>query len=166
MRTFALCIVGTLLAFFSNQAFSGEEANIDKIEQIAAQSSCAHTHWKDRGLARPAYFKGIALVFAKSICQPNRPDVKLVSAAMSPPTSHSERIDVLTWYDGIFSGLGMSNATAGADTLRHVYTLLLGLGMRRIERRILRGSRQIGEFQLCRHGRSWLVPNIVGRTQI
>jgi hypothetical protein len=38
--------------------------------------------------------------------------------------------DALAWYDDIFAVAGMSNDTDGADTLRHLFVLLTGLGMR------------------------------------
>jgi hypothetical protein len=49
-----------------------------------------------------------------------------VAAAKTADTEH----DALAWYDQIFTDLGMDNASDGADTLRHAYTLLIGLGMR------------------------------------
>ena len=50
-----------------------------------------------------------------------------------PPT------DALSWYQGRFQALNMSNDTAGADTLRHLFVLLIGLGMRESSGRYCEG---------------------------
>jgi len=93
---------------------------------LAAGSACADYYWEDRGDAPLAYTRGMALVFAGAYCHLDRSDVALVATAKTADTEH----DALAWYDEIFSTLGMDNSIAGADTLRHAYTLLLGLGMR------------------------------------
>ena len=131
MKIGSLCIfTGLLLAATFGLARAQQQTTIERISQIAANSSCAATDWKNRGRAPKAYMRGLAIVFARAICQPNRNDVKIVSAARGEPNSNAKKTDALTWYDGVFSDLGMSNATAGVDTLRHAYTLLAGLGMR------------------------------------
>jgi hypothetical protein len=38
--------------------------------------------------------------------------------------------DALAWYAGVFADRGMNNSENGLDTLRHLYVLLMGLGMR------------------------------------
>lgn len=103
---------------------------VEQISAIAAGSSCAQINWPQRGLAPKAYMRGMALVFARAVCQADRPDVKVVSAARAMPGPETEKTDALTWYEAKFAALGMSNATAGVDTLRHAYTLMIGLGMR------------------------------------
>ncbi len=97
-----------------------------EVMAIAAESSCADYFWEDRGDAPLAYMKGMALVFAGAVCHSDRSDVLLVSAAKTDDLEH----DALAWYDEIFTSLDMNNDSAGLDTLRHAYTLLLGLGMR------------------------------------
>jgi hypothetical protein len=75
--------------------------------------------------------RGMALVFARAVCQQaDRADVRVVSAARATPGPETNKTDALTWYEPQFAALGMSNATDGVDTLRHAYTLLIGLGMR------------------------------------
>lgn len=100
--------------------------SVDAIKNIAATSACAKYSWKDRGLAPKGYVKGVALTFAKAVCNPSRSDVVLASKARTTDDVH----DALSWYNSNFSALGLSNGTAGVATLRHLYTLLLGLGMR------------------------------------
>jgi hypothetical protein len=52
-----------------------------------------------------------------------------VAAEMAKAKTSSET-DVLSYYAGTFRDAGMDNSKAGADTLRHLWALLLGLGMR------------------------------------
>jgi hypothetical protein len=103
---------------------------IEQISTIAANSACARINWPGRGPAPKAYMRGMALVFARATCQADRADVRVVSAARATPGPVTNKTDALTWYDTQYAALGMSNATAGVDTLRHAYTLLIGLGMR------------------------------------
>jgi hypothetical protein len=102
----------------------------EQIATIATNSSCAQVFWKNRGLAPKAYMRGMALVFARAVCQSGRADVQVVSSARAVPGPETNKTDALTWYEAQFAALGMSNATDGVDTLRHSYTLLIGLGMR------------------------------------
>jgi hypothetical protein len=116
-------------AVTSNDAAEGGltgPALVDAITKLASSSSCAAYSWKNRGKAPPGYTKGVALVFARAVCNPTRSDVTVVAKAKTADTQK----DALAWYDAIFTGLGMSNEVAGLDTLRHTYVLLLGLGMR------------------------------------
>lgn len=101
-------------------------ASVDAIKTIASGSACYRYSWKDRGQAPKGYVKGLALVYARAVCQASsRTDVALVSKAATTDDAK----DALSWFRSNFTALGMSN-TGGLDTLRHVYTLLLGLGMR------------------------------------
>src|SRR6185369_11724644 len=52
---------------------------VDQIGRIAANSPCARVRWKDRGLAPAAYMRGMALVYARAVCHPERADVQVVS---------------------------------------------------------------------------------------
>ncbi len=72
------------------------------------------------------YIKGVALVFARAVCEQQRSDVLVVSQA----NTGNDVKDALSWYNSNFTGLSMPNDAAGVDTLRHAYTLLIGLGMR------------------------------------
>jgi hypothetical protein len=44
-------------------------------------------------------------------------------------TTDADR-DALAWYSDVFAAIGMNNDRAGVDTLRHLFVLLIGLGMR------------------------------------
>jgi hypothetical protein len=102
---------------------------LDHIQVISAGSKCASYYWKERGHAPQAYTTGLALVFARGVCQSSRADVKIVSAGRISPGRDADQTDALNWYDSVFRGLNLSNDKDGVDTLRHAYTLLLGLGM-------------------------------------
>lgn len=104
--------------------------DISVIEKAATTSTCASYNWQNRGIAPQAYMAGMAITFAKAICHPTRPDVQLVSSARFQPESTYDATDALSWYHSNFTNLGMSNDVAGTDVLRHVYLLMLGLGMR------------------------------------
>ena len=96
------------------------------IQDIASRSQCAAHVWAHRGLAPKTYINGVALVFARAVCHPEREDVKVVSAAADPASNSN---DALVAYRREFAAAHMDNGTAGVDTLRHAYALLIGLGM-------------------------------------
>lgn len=101
-------------------------ATTGPIEAIAAASSCRAYSWADRGQAPQGYIEGVADVFARAVCDPTRSDVVVVSEANTGDDVH----DAISWFDSDFAAVGMTNDVAGLDTLRHAYTLLIGLGMR------------------------------------
>lgn len=96
------------------------------IAEIASQSKCITHSWNQRGLAPRSYIQGVALVFARAVCHPDRPDVRVVSI---PVDRNSNPNDALVVYADKFAAAGMRNDAAGVDTLRHTYALLIGLGM-------------------------------------
>jgi hypothetical protein len=49
---------------------------------------------------------------------------------MAQANTGDDDVDALSWYNSNFAALGMSNAIDGLATMRHLYVLLLGLGMR------------------------------------
>jgi hypothetical protein len=115
-----------------------------QIEALAGKSDCASHYWgKDRGYAPRAYIKGVALVFARAVCHADREDVKVVSEAEGTPPSQFDNTDVLTWYHSVFHKLGMANDKVGVNTLRHVYTLMIGLGMRETSGRYCIGRERV-----------------------
>jgi hypothetical protein len=98
----------------------------DAIQDIASQSKCAAHVWKNRGVAPKAYIEGVALVFARALCHPDRDEVRVASAAVNPVSNAN---DALVAYQKEFADAKMDNGTDGADTLRHAYTLLIAQGM-------------------------------------
>jgi hypothetical protein len=84
--------------------------------------------WKDWGRAPHAYYDGIAFCFARMYCRWKAGDDAAAEIARADGDDAAH--DALAHYRARFEDLSMSNATAGGSTLRHVYVLLLGLGMR------------------------------------
>jgi len=103
-------------------------AAFDPITQIAANSAVANHFWKDRGKAKIGYYKGMALVFARVLCKLKAADAAAME--MAKANTGNEARDAFAWYDEIFNDAGMQNGAAGPDTLRHLFVLMLGLGMR------------------------------------
>ena len=98
------------------------------ITALAGASELARFSWKDRGVAPTGYIKGMALVYARVYCKWKAGDPAAVDIARAD-TGDSAR-DALSWYRDVFSAAGMDNSAGGADTLRHLFVLLIGLGMR------------------------------------
>jgi len=122
----AFVAMGLLFALYDEGM---AQSPLDEITSLAANSKCAAYNWKDRGVAPKAYMRGMALVFAKAVCEPARSDVKIVSEARGTPGTNADQTDALTWYDKKFTALNMPNDHSAVDTLRHAYVLLIGLGM-------------------------------------
>jgi len=101
---------------------------IDGICQIAAQSSIARYNWKNRGQAPIGYTKGCALAYANVYRQWQVQYPPAID--MAKANTHNSDKDALSWYAGVFDSLGLHNGMDGVDTLRHLWVLLIGLGMR------------------------------------
>jgi hypothetical protein len=120
-----LSALATAVCFASLPA-AAQTASLDtKVGDLVRGSACARTDWRDRGRATLGYIKGMALVFAKSVCQASRPDVAIVSAGIANAPVGAEKTDGLVHYKSIFASHHMA-----VDTLRHAYVLMIGLGMR------------------------------------
>jgi hypothetical protein len=101
---------------------------IEQIVQLAGASELARFNWRDRGRAPAGYIKGMALTFGRVYCKFKAGDAAALD--MAAKNSGNPLRDALAWYDEIFADAGMSNTASGADTLRHLFVLLTGLGMR------------------------------------
>ncbi|MEO5668515.1 MAG: hypothetical protein ABIR96_10685 [Bdellovibrionota bacterium] len=101
---------------------------ISEISKIASASSCASYSWKNRGRAPAGYVNGMAVTFAKSLCRQRAGEgpAKLMA---SKNTANSEK-DAITWFESTFDDAKLEIDVAGADTLRSLFTLGIGLGMR------------------------------------
>ena len=102
--------------------------SLDQITRMAAASALAPVFWKDRGVAPVGYIKGMALTFGRAYCKLKAGDPAAAEMAKAVTTNIAR--DALTWYKDRFAEAGMDNSVAGADTLRHLFVLLTGLGMR------------------------------------
>jgi hypothetical protein len=101
---------------------------IAAITTIAARSRSARLAWKERGVAPLGYIKGMALVFARVYLKLRAGDA--AATDMARANSGDTATDALAYYTDVFAATSMSNAIDGADTLRHLFVLLIGLGMR------------------------------------
>jgi len=100
----------------------------EQIYDIVGKSAVAKYPWKSRGIAPVAYLNGMALAFASQLARLQAGHSAAVE--MAKADTHDDNKDALSWYRSNFTAKGMSNATAGPDTLRHLFVLMLGLGMR------------------------------------
>ena len=110
---------------------------IAAITTIAANSGLARVSWRDRGRAPIGYIKGMALTYAR-VCLKLR-DGNAVALAMARADTGDSSRDALTWYAPQFAALGMRNNVSGIDPLRHLFVLLIGLGMRESSGRYCEG---------------------------
>lgn len=100
---------------------------VTQILNLAATAAITKYSWIDRGKPKPAYIKGMALVYARVYCKLKAGDPHVTEMAKA---CVGNKKDSLTHYAQIFKDLGMSNEASGVDTLRHLFILLIGLGMR------------------------------------
>lgn len=105
-----------------------DDETVAEILSVAEESAVARYQWRDRGLAPDGYIPGMAMAYATVYRKllHRDPVVYEMARANTGDSAH----DALAWYDTIFATYGMSNDTAGVDTLRHLFVLLTGLGMR------------------------------------
>jgi hypothetical protein len=96
--------------------------------QTALESEIAEFYWDDRGYAPDGYLQGMALAYANMVRKLNAGDpvAKITAQADRLDPAH----DVLSWYDDEFAALDMDNNADGLPTLRHLFVLMFGLGMR------------------------------------
>lgn len=114
-----------------------DAAALDPIIRITAGSEIARYYWSGRGPAPAGYIKGMAVVYARVYCKLKAGDS--TAALMAKANSLDAQRDALAWYDDKFAALGMNNDISGADTLRHLFVLLMGLGMRESSGRYCEG---------------------------
>lgn len=113
-------------------------AMTEKVVALAASSQLADHIWPERGRAPIGYIKGMSATFAAVYSKLKAGDsAALVMAAAA--RDDSARTDALTWYDSGFRLIGLNNAITGPDTLRHLFVLLIGLGMRESSGRYCEG---------------------------
>ena len=100
-----------------------------QIEKIAAGSTCASYSWKGRGQAPIGYVKGMALTFGRSMCRYWSTGAAPALIMMEGDT-HSSAYDAITYYRKTFKSMKIPVVSSDFNTMRAVYTLAMGLGMR------------------------------------
>jgi hypothetical protein len=104
------------------------DEQVDAISVIAINSRIANYNWDDRGIAPDGYVTGFALAFANTYRQLLAGYSPAVE--MAKKNSGNSEKDVLQWYYTQYRDAEMDNTRDGPDTLRHLWALLMGLGMR------------------------------------
>jgi hypothetical protein len=107
------------------------------ISEVAMKSTIAKYGWRDRGVAPAGYVQGFALAFVNTY----RQLLIRYPAAMDMARANTGNADkdVLAWYADVFDDFDMDNSKDGPDTLRHLWALLMGLGMRESSGRYCEG---------------------------
>ena len=114
------------------------QEQIDQIVDIAEGSAIARYSWKDRGAAPKGYTAGIALCFALAAIRLQ--DVNPVALTLAQADRNDADEDALTWYRAEFiRKLDTDNSEDGIDTLRSLFVMILGLGMRELSGRYCEG---------------------------
>ena len=105
---------------------------VDDITQTAANSALAR-----RRIAPPGYVKGMAVMFA--VVQRKLAQGDPAALEMAKPASGDTDHDALAHYASRFAALGMRNDRGGVETLRHLFVLMFGLGLRESSGRYCEG---------------------------
>lgn len=118
---------------------SERKGSLKDISDIAKASDCSKINWKDRGRTKVGYYKGMALSWARQVCNPLPVVYSSMSLAQKKYYKDNKmyytdvlahyNLDVRNYKATPFKSLGLSTA-GGIDTARAVWTLLIGLGMR------------------------------------
>jgi hypothetical protein len=101
-------------------------AVVAEISEIARNSPLASYDWADRGQAPIGYIKGMAVAYAVALTRLIKREP--IAEEMARPADDPD-YDALAWLDAEFDDLGMVN-DGGHVTMRHLFVLLIGLGMR------------------------------------
>jgi hypothetical protein len=110
---------------------------VDRICSLVSASDLAVYEWQNRGRAPLGYIKGMAVVFGVVYAKLKSGDP--AATAMAAASISANSADALSWYQARFTAAGMSNASPGPDTLRHLFVLMIGLGMRESSGRYCEG---------------------------
>ena len=97
------------------------------IVELALTHPIQHYVWKDRGRSPSGYIAGIGQCFALALIWLAAHDPAAVEMAQAAGDTDE---DALAWYAAEFARLDLENDTAGAETLRNLFALIIGLCMR------------------------------------
>ena len=111
--------------------------DIEDIRRCAEDSEIAAYSWRDRGEGPSGYFAGVACAFALAVIGLDQGDPAVLK--MAQKDRGDTDTDALAWYRSKFQALGMDNSKDGVDTLRHLFVMMIGLGMRESSGRYCEG---------------------------
>src|SRR4051812_32385847 len=110
---------------------------ISRISRVASASAIASYKWANRSKAPAGYIKGMAVSYAKVYHDLGARNAYAVEMAKAVTDDAAK--DALKHYEDIFNRSAMDNTKDGVDTLRHLFVLMLGLGMRESSGRYCEG---------------------------
>lgn len=121
---------------FNLPPYEPPEGTLDQLDSqttrrvlaMALSSSVAKYAWRDRGVSPQGYVEGMAIAWTTIVRRFYAGDSSV--REMAKGNTGDSDVDVLAWYDDIYSDMDMDNSRFGIDTLRHLYALMWGLGMR------------------------------------
>jgi hypothetical protein len=104
-----------------------EDRLASDIEILVASSDVPNYSWPDRGQAPDGYIAGMAKTFALAVqlYRDGNAAVKIMAQADT-----RDEDDAIAVYQDEFSDLSMDNSRDGIATLRHLFVMMTGLGMR------------------------------------
>ena len=112
------------------------EPGIKQILRIVKESSIIQYNWNNRGRAPAGYIKGMAVAYARAYCKLKADDP--FALEMAKPTGDEDR-DALAWYGRQLVAAGLHEDGSNENQLRHLFVLLIGLGMRESSGRYCEG---------------------------
>jgi hypothetical protein len=104
------------------------DAQVAEITSTAINHPIADYSWRDRGQAPDGFVKGFAVAYAQACVRFHGGDP--IAHEMAKANTHNDALDALSWYNSNFAAIGLDNDEDGIDTMRHLFVLLMGLGMR------------------------------------
>jgi peptidoglycan hydrolase-like protein with peptidoglycan-binding domain len=99
-----------------------------QVIQIATNSGLMQYSWSGRGYAPPGYIKGVALCFDRSLQRYRKGED--IGIEMAKADTNSYLKDAISWLDAAFEAVGLNNDKPGEHVNRHLYVLILALGLR------------------------------------
>lgn len=117
--------------------WSGLSVQLEEaIVALGHRHPIANYEWDDRGSSPPGYIAGMGCCFALALDWYLAGDA--AARAMAQAAGDPDD-DALAYCADEFEDAGMSNDVPGAETLRHLFVLLTGLGMRESSGRYCEG---------------------------
>jgi len=103
---------------------------------LAESSSLMDYEWPGRSVAPPGYIPGMALCYALAVVKMDQDNsaVMVMGEAAGDPDE-----DALAWYEDELGKLDLDVSDAGVETLRALFVILIGLGMRESSGRYCEG---------------------------
>jgi peptidoglycan hydrolase-like protein with peptidoglycan-binding domain len=104
---------------------------------LAESSSLMDYEWPGRGVAPSGYIPGMALCYALAVAQLERDNS--AALVMAEAADGDEDEDALVWYEKELEDLDLDVSDDGLETLRALFVILIGLGMRESSGRYCEG---------------------------